>query len=506
MHRRAVTCRLCQQQFFPASLKFHLKVCAKKLEHIELPCDHCNERFPCTVLQMHMKMCGRGRRRARTPPGRVEQSQDPTKRLSQGGLRGASGDTPAAGTRTSRQQDQQQIHSRVGSAAMRKHSAYPDDEKACDELSSRLNQSGDERSSSDTDFATIGDDGDSRGLSTAVETSCNERIACSNCKRRFSSERVAVHEEICKRVNTTESVRAGINKSKRRSLKTKRGKQASPASPTSCVDKRRLSSPVVGGRQAPAVGRWVRGRSLGRKQRHIRTHHIVDDAGDRPFLAQIDQAWTLGGSQGQRDTATLTSSPPMVDASRGPGVLRSMGEECRDSTGFSSLGGDTSWLQSMDGRARSGALRDLRPWTERDPNIPSNAVANTATPRGEHEAQQRHARRRTSATVRESSSNTTVRATGTPTRLFVGRAVSRSCSPVRQRRGSTSTGVCPHRHEGDNARGNVVGSRGGMSGDTGKTDLGRTMKGSGGGVEKSVGGVRFFSAYARDGRRVSLLK
>ncbi|CAN0546530.1 unnamed protein product, partial [Ectocarpus sp. 12 AP-2014] len=503
----AVTCRLCQQQFFPASLKFHLKVCAKKLEHIELPCDHCNERFPCTVLQVHMNMCGRGRRRARTPSGRVVQSQDPTKRLSHGGLRGASGDIPTAGTRISRQQDQQQIHSPVGSAAIRKYSVFPDDEKACDELL-RLNQSGDERSTGDTDFATIGGDGDSGGVSTAVARSCDGRIACSNCKRRFSSDRAGVHEEICKRVNTTESVRAGTTKSKRGSYKTKRRQQASPASPTSCLDRRRLSSPVVGGRQAPAVGRWARGRSLGRKQRRIRTHHTVDDAGDRPFLAQIDQAWTLGGSQGQSDTATITSSSPMVDASRarGPGALRSMGEEYRDSTGFSSLGGDISWLQPMDGRARSGALRDLRPWTERDPNLPSNAVANTATPRGEHEAQQRHARRRTSATVWESSSNTTVRAAGTPTRLFVGRAVSRSCSPVRQRRGRTSTGVCQDRHKGDSARGNVVGSGGGMSGDTGKTDLGRTKKGLGGGVEESFGGVGFFFPYARDGRRVSLLK
>ncbi|CAN0292306.1 unnamed protein product, partial [Ectocarpus sp. 13 AM-2016] len=243
-------------------------------------------------------------------------------------------------------------------------------------------------------------------------------------------------------------------------------------------------------------------------QRRIRTHHTVDDAGDRPFLAQIDQVWTLGGSQGQPDTTTVTSSPPMLDASRalGPGALRSMGREYRDSTGFSSLGGDTSWLQPMDGRARSGALRGLRPWTERDPDLPSNAVAITATPLGEHEAQQRHARCRTSATVWESSSNTTVRATGTPTRLFVGRAVSRSCSPVRQRRGSSSTGVCPHRHKGDNARGNVVGSRGGMNGDTGKTDLGRLKKGLGGGVEESYGGVGFFSLYTRDGRRVSLLK
>lgn len=228
----------------------------------------------------------------------------------------------------------------------------------------------------------------------------------------------------------------------------------------------------------------------------------------RQFLAQIDQAWTLGGSLGQPDTATITSSPPMVDVSRalGPGALRSMGEEFRDS-GFSSLGSGTSWLQPMDVRARSGALRDLRPWTERDANLPSNAAANAATPRGEHEAQRRHARRPTSATGRESSTNATVPpVTGTPTRLSVGRAASKSCSPVRKRRESTNTRGWPHRREGGNARGNVVGSRGGMSGDTGKTDIGRTKKGLGRGVDKSFGEVGFFSPYSRDGRRVSLLK
>ncbi|CAN0410948.1 unnamed protein product [Scytosiphon promiscuus] len=53
MHRRAKTCRLCGQKYFPASLKFHVKVCAKKEENrIELSCDHCNKRFPCTMLKV----------------------------------------------------------------------------------------------------------------------------------------------------------------------------------------------------------------------------------------------------------------------------------------------------------------------------------------------------------------------------------------------------------------------------------------------------------------------
>lgn len=233
---------------------------------------------------MHMKMCGRGRRRARTTPGRAVQSQGPTKRLSQGRLRGASGDTPMAGNRSIRQQDQQQSHSSVGSEAMRKHRAFSHDQKTCGELS-RSNQSGDERSSSDTNFTTIGDDGDSGGVITRVETSSDGRIACSNCNRRFSSDRVGVHEEICKRVNTATPVRAA-DKSKRGSYKTK-GQQASSASPRSCLYRRRLSSPVVGGRQARAVGRYSRGRSLGRKPRRIRTRQIVDDAGDRLVCVRI---------------------------------------------------------------------------------------------------------------------------------------------------------------------------------------------------------------------------
>lgn len=231
---------------------------------------------------MHMKMCGRGRgqRRARTTPGRVVRSQDPTKGLSQGGLRGSSGDTPTSGTRPSRQQEQQQSHSPVGSVAMRKHSTLEDDEIARGEQP-RPKQSGDERSSSETNFTTIGDDGNSGGVSTALEASSDGRIACSNCKRRFSSDRVGVHEEICKRVNTATPVRAAADKSKRGSYKTKRSQQASSASATGCLYRRRLSSPIIGGRQSPAVGRWARGRSLGRKQRCIRVHRIGDDAGDR---------------------------------------------------------------------------------------------------------------------------------------------------------------------------------------------------------------------------------
>lgn len=37
---------------------------------------------------------------------------------------------------------------------------------------------------------------------TRIVASDDGRVACSNCRRRFSADRVGVHEEICKRVNT----------------------------------------------------------------------------------------------------------------------------------------------------------------------------------------------------------------------------------------------------------------------------------------------------------------
>lgn len=54
------------------------------------------------------------------------------------------------------------------------------------------------------------DDGEHRrrpqeDIGDVVVASSDGRVACSNCYRGFSSERVGVHQEICERVNTEEN-------------------------------------------------------------------------------------------------------------------------------------------------------------------------------------------------------------------------------------------------------------------------------------------------------------
>ena len=44
MHTRAVTCRMCKSKFFPASLKFHIKVRI------------ANERFPAPYIRVQYRL------------------------------------------------------------------------------------------------------------------------------------------------------------------------------------------------------------------------------------------------------------------------------------------------------------------------------------------------------------------------------------------------------------------------------------------------------------------
>ncbi|KAK3273896.1 hypothetical protein CYMTET_17883 [Cymbomonas tetramitiformis] len=53
---RAVTCVMCGAKFFPSSLKFHQKECARKTAHMELPCSFCDQPFR-HELEEHMLKC-----------------------------------------------------------------------------------------------------------------------------------------------------------------------------------------------------------------------------------------------------------------------------------------------------------------------------------------------------------------------------------------------------------------------------------------------------------------
>ncbi|KAF4661300.1 hypothetical protein FOL46_005788 [Perkinsus olseni] len=63
-HRRAVPCPSCGQHFFPQSLRFHLKSCVVKQQHVELPCPFCDTPVKRSELENHTTTC-RKRKTAR---------------------------------------------------------------------------------------------------------------------------------------------------------------------------------------------------------------------------------------------------------------------------------------------------------------------------------------------------------------------------------------------------------------------------------------------------------
>mmetsp|Transcript_30932 Transcript_30932/g.99321 ORF Transcript_30932/g.99321 Transcript_30932/m.99321 type:complete len:133 (-) Transcript_30932:60-458(-) len=56
---RSVTCTMCGQQFFKASLPFHVKQCRLKTDAIPIPCPGCDREFPQRELRSHMSRCAR---------------------------------------------------------------------------------------------------------------------------------------------------------------------------------------------------------------------------------------------------------------------------------------------------------------------------------------------------------------------------------------------------------------------------------------------------------------
>jgi len=71
--RRAVSCPLCNEKFFPASLPFHQKQCEKRRAEREVPCPYCGKHVIQLDLPKHVKTCpkgaGRGKAKAAPAPG-----------------------------------------------------------------------------------------------------------------------------------------------------------------------------------------------------------------------------------------------------------------------------------------------------------------------------------------------------------------------------------------------------------------------------------------------------
>lgn len=73
--RRAVSCPMCNEKFFPASLPFHTKQCAKRRGERWVPCPYCKKEVIQLDLPAHVKVCPKGAGRGKSPANRSSQSQ-----------------------------------------------------------------------------------------------------------------------------------------------------------------------------------------------------------------------------------------------------------------------------------------------------------------------------------------------------------------------------------------------------------------------------------------------
>lgn len=117
-------------------------------------------------------------------------------------------------------------------------------------------------------------DVDVQNFAAATVALSDGRIACTNCNRWFSSDRVDVHQDICARVNTAAGAR-GDEKSSRGREHTTAKKVRSAFSPTRYC-RRQSSCPVFRGSNASARARRARGCSLGREKRSVSKGNAVD--------------------------------------------------------------------------------------------------------------------------------------------------------------------------------------------------------------------------------------
>lgn len=193
--------------------------------------NHLEKRAPCVETfensherQTHMKTCKRDSRRAQSTRGMRRRCQDPAMAAQQRSVEG-NYNAPAAGVfsaRRQQQQQQQQLPMTTTTLCARKESSSSSSSPLLCSHASGI-EPGPQQTPIDNGehcrhFEDVGDVGD------VALTSRDARVACSNCNRRFSSERVGVHQEICERVNTEEN--------RERHIRTKKGVGSSVRSAT----------------------------------------------------------------------------------------------------------------------------------------------------------------------------------------------------------------------------------------------------------------------------------
>lgn len=227
-----------------------------------------------------MKFCERHQRQARATRNRGLRSQDRTTRWQQGGVGWADRDiaTPRVDSAPKQQEQQRPLtaprtaRKYTKDAPLQSYASTP-----CHDVTNAGPQPG-LGSSGGSDTIGVGGENTVENA-IAVVTASDGRIACSNCQRWFSSDRVGVHQDICRRVNAAASSPDG-DRSKSGTARTATiNKQATSASSSIRSSSRRRSR-----------ARDARGRSVDREKRSIRDRYDIDDAGDRMVCTHRHEA------------------------------------------------------------------------------------------------------------------------------------------------------------------------------------------------------------------------
>lgn len=224
--------------------------------------------------QAHMVFCKQHQKRARNTGNMGLRSADSSKTRRHGGVGGAGSDTPSSRANSGPDQYQHPL-------------TAPPTARECARETPLQPPSHDATNNGpwqglDSNRERVGDD---RGHSenVVVITASDGRIACANCKRWFSSDRVGVHQSICKRVNPP----SARDTSKRGRDKTARSKTAKFASSRIERHRRPSSRLVVGEKQAAAAAaraRGARGRSAGGEKGSMKGRHAIDYERDRMVI------------------------------------------------------------------------------------------------------------------------------------------------------------------------------------------------------------------------------
>ncbi len=225
-----------------------------------------------------MKFCGRSKGRERAADGnghtRRLRSHEPTTRQRQSGVGTVCGNTAASGANSGPdlQQRPQTALASSSSSSRKAGKTAEDAPLESDALAPSRNNTHD--AGSPPGLASD-EDGSSGSGSSSRHVEADGRVACSNCLRRFSPDRVGVHQDICERVNAAVETR-GVRERKcqwRKTLKISK--------PQSSSCRRGSNRPLLGEFGAAARARGTLTKSEDPERRNFVNPHTVSSAEKR---------------------------------------------------------------------------------------------------------------------------------------------------------------------------------------------------------------------------------